>query len=113
PIASGLMSIRVWTITASVTGLPVALCMRRTDTTTSSPFLISAFTGSNTESFAPADTGPAKLMTTAMAAPAERNFRVIFQTPHGWTIGDATLVGPHSRTRTARGFGSRVAVHRQ
>src|SRR5262245_37187150 len=52
-------------------------------------------------------------MTTAMAAPAERNFRVIFQAPHGWTLGDATLVGPHSRTCTARGFGSRVAAHLQ
>jgi Cu(I)/Ag(I) efflux system membrane protein CusA/SilA len=43
---SGLMSIRVCTITASVTGLPVGLCLSRTDTTTSSPFFTSAFTGS-------------------------------------------------------------------
>src|SRR5439155_1166958 len=47
-LAFGLMSIRVWTMTASVTGLPVGLCLSRTDTTTSSPFLTSAFTGSNT-----------------------------------------------------------------
>src|SRR5262245_45590023 len=52
-------------------------------------------------------------MTTTMAAPAERNLRVNSQAPHGWTIGDATLLGPHSRTRTARDFGSRVAVHLQ
>src|SRR5262249_14814570 len=31
--------------TASVTGLPVAICFRRTETMTSSPFLISALTG--------------------------------------------------------------------
>src|SRR5262245_51439689 len=52
-------------------------------------------------------------MTTTMAAPAERNLRVISRAPHGWTLGDATLVGPHSRTRTARAFGSRVAAHLQ
>jgi hypothetical protein len=44
---SGAMSILVWKITASATGLPVALFISRTATVTSSPFLISVLTGSN------------------------------------------------------------------
>src|SRR5262249_34076684 len=41
------------------------------------------------------------------------NFPSHFRAPRGWTIGDATILGPHGRTRSARALGSRVAAHLQ